>query len=134
MNQKFFIEGRLPGLNEIIAAAKSFGDKRRKWNAYAAMKAEHGKTIGWYIKAAKLRPVQRASFHFTWYLPDSRRDPDNIAAAKKFILDALVDQKIIPTDSQKAVIGFSDTFKKVSLKFPEGVQVFIEDFSHPSLF
>ena len=50
--------------------------------------------------------------NFTWREKDKGRDLDNIAFAKKFILDAMVRRGIIPDDSQKWVKGFSDSFGK----------------------
>lgn len=38
-----------------------------------------------------------------------KRDADNIAFAKKFILDALVNMRVLPDDSRKYVKGFYDT-------------------------
>lgn len=46
---------------------------------------------------------------FEWHERTKKRDADNIASAKKFILDALVKMKVIPDDSRKYVKGFTDT-------------------------
>ena len=46
--------------------------------------------------------------NFIWYEKTKRRDPDNVASAKKFILDALQKQGILPNDSRKYIYGFSD--------------------------
>ena len=47
---------------------------------------------------------------FNWYKPDNRKDHDNIAFGKKFILDGLVQAKILKTDSPKQIRNFKDTF------------------------
>ena len=47
---------------------------------------------------------------FNWIEPNKRRDKDNIASAKKFIIDALVKSGILENDGWKNVIGFSDRF------------------------
>lgn len=47
---------------------------------------------------------------FTWYEENRRRDLDNIAFAKKFILDALVKNHTIAGDGWKYVRGYSDCF------------------------
>lgn len=52
-------------------------------------------------------PVRLA---FRWYEPNRNRDIDNICFAKKFILDTLVNTKIIETDSWRGVQGFTDNF------------------------
>ena len=48
--------------------------------------------------------------HFRWYEPNRNRDLDNVCFAKKFILDALVKNKIIETDGWRGVWGFTDEF------------------------
>ena len=48
---------------------------------------------------------------FTWTEPNRRRDCDNIASAKKFILDALVKMRVLENDTQKYVVGFYDIFE-----------------------
>ena len=45
---------------------------------------------------------------FEWHERTKRRDADNIASAKKFILDALVEMGVLPDDSRKYVKGFYD--------------------------
>ena len=47
---------------------------------------------------------------FRWSEPNRKRDLDNVCFAKKFILDALVTNKIIVADSWKGVVGFTDKF------------------------
>ena len=37
-----------------------------------------------------------------------RRDADNIASAKKYILDAMQHMNVIPNDNRKIVTGFTD--------------------------
>jgi Holliday junction resolvase RusA-like endonuclease len=45
---------------------------------------------------------------FEWHEKTKRRDADNIASAKKFILDALVKNGVLVDDSRKYVVGFHD--------------------------
>ena len=45
-----------------------------------------------------------------WYEPNRRRDLDNVASAKKFILDGLVRAGVLANDGQRHVTGFADTF------------------------
>lgn len=47
----------------------------------------------------------------TWYEKNKRRDPDNVAFAKKFILDSLVESGVLARDSQKYVSAFVDHFR-----------------------
>jgi hypothetical protein len=122
MNQELWLPWTLPGLNEIIAAAKGSGGKG---TAYARMKRQWGKDIALYIRSQGLKPVEAACLRFHWYEKDRRRDPDNIVAARKFILDALVDTNILPKDSQQHIKGFSDAWL-VNKRRP-GVLVEIEE-------
>ena len=105
--QSFFIPGILPGLNEIIASSKSGHGKS---NAYARLKNEMMDRIGLFIIQAHLKPVKEAYIEFQWHERNRKRDPDNIAAGKKFILDALVKAGILKNDGWAQIIGFHDTF------------------------
>ena len=47
---------------------------------------------------------------FTWIEANKKRDLDNVAFAKKFILDAMVKYKKLKDDNRKFVTGFTDKF------------------------
>ena len=102
MKQTFTIPGRLPGLNEIIAANRS--------NRYlgAKQKRETQHLVAAYAMSlrATSHPVTVA---IEWYEPTRRRDTDNITAGAKFILDALVEIGKLPNDSQAYVTGITHT-------------------------
>ena len=104
--QIFTIEQRLPGLNEYIHAVNI---NRYKGNA---LKREAQDAIGLAIKRARLEPVTAypVFVFFEWHEKTRRRDLDNIASAKKFILDALQEFGILEGDGQKQLVGFSDRF------------------------
>lgn len=101
--QKFTIDGKLTGLNEFIRANRG--------NRYQGNECKQSNQ--WYvqlaIKNAKLPKVKNypIKLKITWYEPNLRRDIDNITFATKFILDALVKEKIIADDSQKYVASIS---------------------------
>ena len=114
---KFEIPGRLPGFNEIIDAAK------RNPHEYARMKETYTAMVAWLAK--KLPRFEKVALVITWYEPDQRRDPDNIMAGQKFILDGFVAAGTIPNDSQKYVRGIVHRFK-VDRKNPR-VEVEIVD-------
>jgi len=103
---KFEIPGRLPGLNEIIAAAKN---GKGKYQPYALMKERYTNMVAWLAK--KLPRYNEVVLIITWYEPDHRRDPDNIMAGQKFIMDGLVEAGTIPDDSQKHVKGIAHRFR-----------------------
>ena len=100
---KFEIPGRLPGLNEIIDAAK------RNPHEYARMKETCTAMVAWLAK--KLPRFEKVALVITWYEPDQRRDPDNIMAGQKFILDGLVAAGTIPNDSQRYIQGILHRFR-----------------------
>lgn len=101
---KLEIPGRLPGLNEIIAAAKSHYAK------YSTEKKEYTEEVAWLAKKAKLPRYEKSYLVITWHEPNSRRDPDNVMAGQKFILDGLVQAGVIPDDSQKYILGIYHRF------------------------
>ncbi|MEG1433063.1 hypothetical protein [Eubacterium sp.] len=50
---------------------------------------------------------------FTWILKDKRKDPDNVAFAKKFILDGMQQAGFLKNDSLKYIEGFTDCFEVI---------------------
>lgn len=102
---KIIIPGRLPGLNDYIKACRV--------NKYtgAQMKQNTEEIIQWEIRRQlKNKILGPSSFIFHWYEPKKNRDKDNIAFAKKFILDALQATGSLSDDGWEQVIGFSDRF------------------------
>ena len=101
----FSVFGTLPGLNEYTEA------NRRNRMCGAALKRSAETVITQYIRVARVQPFAGPVFlSFSWHERDRRRDVDNIAFAKKFILDALVTAGILADDGRKNVVGFSDEF------------------------
>lgn len=47
---------------------------------------------------------------FTWFDKDRKKDPDNIAFQKKFVLDGMVAAGFMENDGWKQIKGFSDYF------------------------
>ena len=119
MIQTFHIEGRLPGLNEIIAAARSGGGR---WSKYGDMKKKWSRDIALQIMAQHVKPVIAAKFRFHWTEKTRRRDPDNIIVGKKFIFDGLVCAKILSNDGWDQILSISDTWETG----PDGVTVTLE--------
>jgi len=105
MNQRLIIPCELPDLNRVIAESK------RHWSKYAATKKQHTAMVA-ALARRQLRPVRRGQVHLScvWYCKNKRRDPDNIASAKKFIIDGLVEAGILENDGWSQISGFSDTF------------------------
>ena len=103
--QKLTIPGRLDGLNEVIKANRT--------NIYLGAKIKKGneQVVKDCIAIYRIKKENEPVFlKFTWIEPNRKRDKDNIASAKKMILDALVRSDIIDNDGWKNIIGFSDYF------------------------
>ena len=115
--QTFFIPGALPGLNDLLAWAKSRGDTigrkgKRRWSSYAEQKRVWEEAIFVVIRNGKLSPYSGPVFiDYLWQEPNRRRDPSNIAAGgRKFIEDALVRAGILRGDGWRFIGGFTDRF------------------------
>lgn len=93
---RLIFEGRLPGLNEIIAANRSnrFQGAKQKRDVQQALQ------VAWQGQVTKTYscPVTVAVRFFE---KDYRRDDDNVFAGLKFILDALQEMGVIKTDAPK---------------------------------
>ena len=99
------IYGRLPGLNDYTLRC------RQNRFAGAKMKKDAEELIRGYIMSQRIPHFDKAvELNFSWYEPNSRRDLDNIAFAKKFVIDALVETGVIKSDGWKGVTGFTDSF------------------------
>ncbi len=112
------IPGTLPGLNEIVAVSKlhpkAYSREKRHYTDMIATLA-HGMERTW----------QRVSVQCHWYSQDKRRDPDNIAAGVKYILDGLVTAGVLQGDGWRYVASVSHQFD-VDKKRPR-VEVQLEE-------
>ena len=102
---KFTIEGRLPSLNYYVNSCRT--------NRFAAakMKKECEELITHYIKNSVMETYKEpVTIRFSWYEKNTRRDKDNIAFGKKFILDALQKTGVLENDNWHCVTGFVDEF------------------------
>ena len=106
-----WIPGPLPNLNDMLDAAKGSGGRGM---GYSAMKKAWSEVVWAAALQARIqRPGPFAGpvhVSFLWIERDQRRDIDNVAAAKKFILDGLVTARVLSGDGWKGVQGFSDHF------------------------
>lgn len=95
--QKFIINGRLDGLNEVILA-----NRTNKYKG-AKIKKDNETIVIYYARLHKLKPITKypIKLKIDWYEKNKRRDIDNVLSAKKFILDGLVKAKILNGDGQK---------------------------------
>ena len=105
MRALMVIPGRMPGLNDYVRAERA--------NRFAASKMKKEQTERAGIAAVEQRMPRfsgRVEIVFTWVEENRRRDMDNVAFAKKFILDGLVRAGVIKDDTPRYVAGLSDRF------------------------
>lgn len=109
---ELWIDGPLPGQNEIIAAAKT---GRGRFNGYARLKAQWSNDVFLLAKANRLKPWDKmangpAEIEFQWRERGRRRDFDNIAAGAKFVLDGLVKAGVLAGDGWSHVWSITHWF------------------------
>ena len=92
---------KLPSANEYIHVCRTNPFKAAKFK----MNLEDDICMFTYKLPKFENPVK---IHFHWIESNKKRDLDNVAFAKKFILDALVKMQVLKDDSRKFVKGFYD--------------------------
>ena len=107
----------LPSLNEYINADRS--------NKYAGAKIKKNATelCTWSFLGKSWHG--KIHLHFKWYVKNRKKDPDNIAHAKKYILDGMVQAGSIANDGWSQIAGFQDSFfvdknERVEIEITEG--------------
>lgn len=94
---------KLPSLNDYTKACRT--------NKYAGakMKSNTEQHIAFYLHGLPKfdKPIK---IHFLWIEGNKRRDLDNIAFGKKFVLDAMVHFGYLKDDNRRMVTGFTDDF------------------------
>ncbi len=109
--QTLFIAEVLPGMNEMIADINLQGFRMsHKAKRNATPYQNKKRLLEQYIKnacrAQKIKPVKgRVAVHVVFYEPNRRRDPDNVQAAIKVILDGLQHAGILEGDGHKHIKG-----------------------------
>lgn len=107
MEYSFTIDGRLPGLNELINA------DRRNVHAGNHMKQENQEAVQMYIfrDLRRLHIEDPVLLHYRFYEPNKKRDLDNISGfAHKIIQDALVSTGVLKNDGWANIAGMDDLF------------------------
>lgn len=99
---KFILELSLCDLNKYINAERT--------NRFIAanIKKENQEVCEWLLPKKQFNKV---FIVFKWFTKNKRKDPDNIAFSKKFILDAMVSTGMLQNDGQNQVVGFLDLFE-----------------------
>lgn len=102
--QKIKIVGKMPSLNEYIEACRR--------NAHCGARLKCNVEAGIIPQLAKLTKIEKpVHITFIWHEINKRRDKDNVAAAKKFILDAMQKSGKLINDNNNYITGFSDYFE-----------------------
>jgi len=101
----FTVPGELPTMNEII------DDSKTHWGQHMQNKEDTEELIKFYIEKEGVPFYEKLKLEIIYYRKDKRYDPDNIAAAKKFILDALQKAGCIQNDGWKCVKGFQESWE-----------------------
>lgn len=106
LNVKCEILHKLPSLNEYVDVCRANPYKAAKF------KKEYEDIIGDYLIKMPIQWFSKPiKIHFHWVEGNKRRDLDNVAFAKKFILDAMVKGGFLANDNRKHVTAFTDTFE-----------------------
>lgn len=114
----FIIKNKLPSLNEVISVNRANRFYGAKFKAH--IEDLISKDIQEAVVNGTLEKTEdEVILHFTWHEKTKRRDADNIASAKKFILDALVKNEILVNDNRKYVKGFTDTIVDDEMDYVE---------------
>ena len=106
-NNKLVLSFGLPGLNEIIKAAK------KHHMAYATMKKKYTQMVEKELMAQGCipdKPYAAIAIEFEWIEGAHARDPDNARVGAKFCIDAMVNRGIIPNDTRKEVRILRDLY------------------------
>lgn len=121
---KIKIPHELVDLNKFINSqrANRYGGNKLKRQNTELCKVYFKKAINEGLKID--RDSMPINITFEWHVKNKRKDKDNIAFAKKFVLDGMVESGLIPNDGWKEAGDLTDTFQVNKEK--QGVIVYIE--------
>lgn len=107
-NRSFVVLGTFPGMNEYSNA------QRTHFHKGAAMKKKYTDIVHFSDSVFHAEPIPSEGYplriDFLWFEKNRRRDPDNIASAKKFILDGLQKAGVLSGDGWKQIFCLTDSF------------------------
>ena len=103
--RKFIITGELPGLNEIIQESKTNKFK------YAYSKSNYTQICAYEaLKCLSFDSESKVDLIITWYTKNLKKDPDNVSAGIKYILDGIVSANLIKNDTRKYINSIKHIF------------------------
>lgn len=122
MIYRVVIEGRLPGLNEMIAS------QGRPWWAGRAVKEKAMKNVMKQLVASNVPkftvPIE---LQINWVEKDARRDRDNVSGGgAKILLDAMKQLGLIVNDSRKWVSDIRHDTSKLDKLNPRVEIIIVE--------
>ncbi len=92
----FTIEGELTDLNTYVDT-----ERGNRFAAAKIKKYETARVRGEALSQHLPRLLRFDQLICVWYTRDARKDADNVAFAVKFVLDGLVDARVLPGDGRK---------------------------------
>lgn len=101
LTQSFALTQLPPTMNQIIAMAKPY--KGKKCSAYDLAKKRWNAIIKAHVLRRKLTKYTVPVYVHLTFVVNQRIDLDNLRACQKFILDGMVNCKLIVSDSRKWV-------------------------------
>jgi len=110
MTQELWVPGPLPGMNELIDAAKGAGGTGTN---YSRLKKQWQLTVWAYAKKARLKKADGpVDVEFVWREKNRRRDLDNISGGgQKLVLDGLVKAGVLEDDGWEHVFSIQHRFQ-----------------------
>jgi len=102
---KYVFKGGFISLNEYINY-----ERMQKYIAASIKKRETERVYYEALSQKKGKINKKIFIVFHWFVKDKKKDKDNIAFAKKFILDGLVLAKVLKNDGFDEIEGFLDFF------------------------
>jgi Holliday junction resolvase RusA-like endonuclease len=107
MVYKFFIENRLPSLNDYIDQCRF-----NKYNAARFKKTIDNMIIyEIYRQLKNVKIIKPVIVHLHFIEENKKRDIDNIYSAAKYVLDALVKTKVLENDNPKHVVDIKYSYE-----------------------
>ena len=109
MIQSIYFDYKFTTLNEYIDAERS-----SKYKAAAIKKRETNLTYLLVKGALNRKTIEKidkpVNLIFIWHEKNRKRDPSNIAFAKKFIEDGMVKAGLLENDGHKQIVSLKDEF------------------------
>lgn len=124
--QKFEVPEKFITINEFVAKSRN---RNGRYDPSTVYKGRVEAKVAFYIKRWKVKPINKPfKMRCIWYEETAKRDPDNVAFAKKFLLDGMMKAKILKNDNSRLVKGFIDEFV-----YGEGQKVVVEIYEEDEL-